>query len=58
MISGTPFESSRNHAFSATSSFGGVPAATLDDLQGARAVIVGAPFDWGTSYRPGARFGP
>lgn len=21
-------------------------------------MIVGAPFDWGTSYRPGARFGP
>ena len=58
MNPGIPFESSRIHAFSATSSFGGVPAATLDDLQGARAVIVGAPFDWGTSYRPGARFGP
>ena len=21
-------------------------------------VILGAPFDWGTTYRPGARFGP
>ena len=58
MNPGTPFESSRIHAFSATSSFAGVPAVTLDDLHGARAVIVGAPFDWGTSYRPGARFGP
>jgi agmatinase len=58
MNPGTPFESSRIHAFAATSSFAGVPAATLDDLQGARAVIVGAPFDWGTSYRPGTRFGP
>lgn len=58
MNPGTPFDSSRTHAFGATSSFAGVPAATLDDLQGARAVIVGAPFDWGTSYRPGARFGP
>ena len=58
MNPGTPFGSSRTHAFSATSSFAGVPAATIDDLQGARTVIVGAPFDWGTSYRPGARFGP
>ena len=58
MNPGTPFRSNRTHAFSAPSSFAGVPAATLGDLQGARAVIVGAPFDWGTSYRPGARFGP
>ena len=58
MNPGTPFESARVHAFSAGSSFAGVPAATLDDLQGARAVIVGAPFDWGTTNRPGARFGP
>jgi agmatinase len=35
-----------------------VPAATLDDLGKAAAVIVGAPFDWGTTARPGARFGP
>ena len=55
---GTPFDSARTHAFAATSSFGGVPAARLEDLQGARAVIVGAPFDWGTSHRPGTRFGP
>jgi agmatinase len=55
---GTPFDSARINAFASTSSFAGVPAATLDDLQGARAVIVGAPFDWGTSYRPGTRFGP
>jgi agmatinase len=58
MNPGTPFDSARTHAFASTSSFAGVPAATLDDLQGARAVIVGAPFDWGTSYRPGTRFGP
>jgi agmatinase len=58
MKPGTPFDSSRLHAFSATSSFAGVPAATLDDLGGAKAVILGAPFDWGTSYRPGTRFGP
>jgi agmatinase len=41
--------------------FAGVPAADLDDpasFAAARAVIVGAPFDGGTSHRPGARFGP
>ena len=58
MNAGMPFQSGRLHAFAATSSFAGVPAATLDDLQGARVVIMGAPFDWGTSYRPGTRFGP
>jgi agmatinase len=29
-----------------------------DGLQGADVAIVGAPFDLGTSYRPGTRFGP
>jgi agmatinase len=38
--------------------FLGVPAATLSSLGEAGAVIVGAPYDGGTSYRPGARFGP
>ena len=41
--------------------FLGVPAARLEEPEsfaGARAVIVGAPFDGGTSHRPGARFGP
>jgi agmatinase len=41
--------------------FLGVPRATLDDpasLAGADVVIVGAPFDGGTSHRPGTRFGP
>jgi agmatinase len=39
----------------------GVPAADLSDpatFGGADVVIVGAPFDGGTSHRPGARFGP
>jgi agmatinase len=43
------------------STFLGVPAADLDDpptYASARAVVVGAPFDGGTSHRPGARFGP
>jgi agmatinase len=41
--------------------FLGVPTADLDVLSsyaGASAVIIGAPFDGGTSHRPGCRFGP
>jgi agmatinase len=41
--------------------FLGVPPVTLDDAEGLAAadvVIIGAPFDGGTSHRPGARFGP
>lgn len=41
--------------------FLGVPRADLDDASSyadADVVIVGAPFDGGTSYRSGARFGP
>jgi len=41
--------------------FLGVPAADLDDpasYAGADVVVLGAPFDGGTSYRSGARFGP
>ncbi|HXW31852.1 MAG TPA: agmatinase, partial [Acidimicrobiales bacterium] len=39
----------------------GVPPADLGDaasLTGAAAVVIGAPFDGGTSHRPGCRFGP
>ena len=41
--------------------FLGVDRAALDDpesMAGADVVIVGAPFDGGTSHRPGTRFGP
>ncbi len=41
--------------------FLGVPACDHDDpasVAGADVVVVGAPFDGGTSHRPGARFGP
>ncbi len=41
--------------------FLGVPACDLDDpasYADAQVVILGAPFDGGTSHRPGARFGP
>ena len=41
--------------------FIGVPRARLtdpDSFADSLAVIIGAPFDAGTTYRPGARFGP
>ncbi len=41
--------------------FLGVDRCDLDDpgsYDGADVVIVGAPFDGGTSHRPGTRFGP
>jgi saccharopine dehydrogenase (NAD+, L-lysine-forming) len=41
--------------------FLGVPPCDLGDpasYEGSKAIIVGAPFDSGTSYRSGARFGP
>ena len=41
--------------------FLGVPRCDLGDLtsfEGADVVIIGAPYDAGTSYRAGARFGP
>ena len=46
------------HAFGALAPYLGVPARPLGDLGDARVAIVGAPFDWGTSDRPGARYGP
>ncbi len=53
-----PFDAARGQAFASRASFSGVPARPLDDLGDAMVVILGAPFDWGTSFRPGARFGP
>jgi agmatinase len=47
--------------FGPDATFLGVPAADLDEPQSiaaAGAVILGAPYDGGTSHRPGARFGP
>jgi len=41
--------------------FLGVPKADLSDpesVAGADILLIGAPFDGGTSHRPGARFGP
>lgn len=53
-----PFSTSQELAFAARAAFAGVPARPLDALGDAAVVILGAPFDWGTSYRAGARFGP
>src|SRR5580693_2695768 len=47
--------------YGADATFAGVPPADLDhpaSFADASAVIVGAPFDGGTSHRPGCRFGP
>lgn len=55
-----PFASAEYIAFASRQSFLGVPARRLDELaeDPCEVVVVGAPFDWGTTYRPGARFGP
>ncbi len=46
------------HRFGSFHTFAGIPTARLDGLEGLDVVIVGAPVDWGASYRSGARFGP
>ena len=53
-----PFASAEYISFASRNSFLGVPAVTMDELGDGSVVILGAPFDWGTTYRPGARFGP
>ncbi len=53
-----PFSNSEALSFSSRASFSGVPARAIDELGDAEVVILGAPFDWGASHRPGARFGP
>jgi len=45
-------------SFGAQASFAGVPERSIAEIGDARVVILGAPFDWGTTHRPGARFGP
>ena len=44
--------------FANRTTFAGAPRGQLDALSDIDVAIVGAPFDWGTTYRPGARFGP
>jgi agmatinase len=42
----------------ARASFAGVPTCRPAQLRPGQVAIVGAPFDWGATHRPGARFGP
>jgi agmatinase len=49
---------SHDGAFSNRATFADAAAGHIDELAEVDVAIVGAPFDWGTTYRPGARFGP
>ncbi len=53
-----PFDPAGLSAWNARGSFAGVPARHHADAAPGEVVILGAPFDWGTTNRPGARFGP
>ncbi len=44
--------------FAQFTTFCGVPSVDLSEVGGVDVVIIGAPIDWGASYRAGARFGP
>lgn len=48
------------YRFASFPTFCGVPTVPINDLAGSGAdiVIIGAPIDWGATYRGGARFGP
>ncbi len=53
------YESGRlNLPFVGLCSFGKYPICTDWDAIDADVAVLGAPFDFGTQYRPGARFGP
>jgi agmatinase len=53
-----PFAPGSGESFGARGSFCGVPVRRAEDARPGEVVILGAPFDWGASHRPGARFGP
>ncbi len=48
------------YRFASFPTFCGVPTVPIDELAGSGTdvVIIGAPIDWGATYRGGARFGP
>ncbi len=52
-----PFGPGRE-AYHAHGPFAGVPVARPESLRPGMVAILGAPFDWGATHRPGARFGP
>lgn len=45
-------------SFGSRGTFCGVAHVLAEQVEEGSVVIVGAPFDWGASHRPGARFGP
>ncbi|MEA2003310.1 MAG: agmatinase [Actinomycetota bacterium] len=49
---------SHDGSFSNRATFAGANRGSIDELADVDVAIVGAPFDWGTTYRPGTRFGP
>ncbi len=53
-----PFAPGTVEAFGARGSFCGVATRRYDQVERGEVVILGAPFDWGASHRPGPRFGP
>lgn len=53
-----PFDPAHLTGFQARGSFAGVPTRRWDQVAPGEVVIIGAPFDWGTTYRAGTRFGP
>ena len=54
-----PVHGSYHSFFGVVRTLFGVPlAATRDEVAAADAVVLGAPFDEGVSFRPGTRFGP
>lgn len=54
----TPYAPEFVEPFGSRASFCGVPVQRVDETADGDVVVIGAPFDWGTSFRPGARFGP
>jgi agmatinase len=54
----TSFDDEHGWAHLARGSFAGIPVRAADAIGDAQVAILGAPIDYGTTYRPGARFGP
>ncbi len=54
----TDATTSHDGSFSNRATFAGAKRGSIDELADVDVAIVGAPFDWGTTYRPGTRFGP
>lgn len=52
------FDPAQLSPWNARGSFAGVPARRFDQAAPGEVAILGAPFDWGVTNRPGARFAP